>query len=80
MSVASAQGFLEKVKTDAAFAKAVRGAATSQERTALVSAAGFDFTQKELDQARQGELSEQELESVAGGGYLCVTDNNCMQK
>lgn len=80
MSVASAKSFLDKIKTDATFAKAVRGAATPKERTALVNGAGFDFTQTELDQARQGELSDQELESVAGGGYLCVTDNNCMQK
>lgn len=74
MSLASAQQFLDKVKTDETFAKAVRGATTGQQRAALVAGAGFDFTQQELDQVRKGELSDEELDSVAGGGYLCVTD------
>ena len=74
MSLESAQKFLDKMKTDQVFAKAVRGAATAQQRTALVTGAGFDFTQQELDQIRKGELSDEELDSVAGGGYLCVTD------
>jgi predicted ribosomally synthesized peptide with nif11-like leader len=74
MSLASAQKFLAKVKTDQAFATSVRGAVTPQERATLVAAAGFDFTPQELNEARKSELSDDELDAVAGGGYLCVTD------
>ncbi len=74
MSVESAKKFVAKVKADPAFAKAVQGAANPQARTKLIKAAGFDFTPKDLDQARKGELSEQELEAVSGGAYTCVTD------
>jgi predicted ribosomally synthesized peptide with nif11-like leader len=71
MSVQSANGFLQKFKSDPAFKKSIEGARSDDERKQLVKKAGFDFTKAELKAAamQQGkqELNEEELESVAGG-------------
>ncbi len=66
MSTESAKTFLEKMRTDDDFAKSVTDAATKKERADLVKAAGFDFTAAEFNE-EVGELSDEELDGVAGG-------------
>jgi predicted ribosomally synthesized peptide with nif11-like leader len=80
MSEQSAKAFLEKFRTDAAFAGSLRTANTVEDRKAIVKNAGFDFTEAELNAARGGQISDEELEGVAGGGgYMCF-DYQCVAK
>ena len=74
MSVESAKKFLEKYKSDEAFAKSVNEAKSAEERNKIILGAGFDFTQAELNECRGGELSDADLDAVAGGSYMCVAD------
>ena len=74
MSIESARAFYERVATDEAFKEQLRNAASDDERRATIRAAGYDFTPQDwgvvIDQLRQlndKELSEAELEAVAGG-------------
>jgi predicted ribosomally synthesized peptide with nif11-like leader len=83
MSIAAVQDFLTKVSEDQALqeqiAKAMESDNDRQAVTDLARSKGFDFTAAELgqeiqnreaaarQQAEAGELSEDELESVAGG-------------
>jgi predicted ribosomally synthesized peptide with nif11-like leader len=74
MSVESAKAFYERVATDEAFKEQLRDAASDDERRAMIRTAGYDFTPEEwevvIDQLREindRELSEVELETVAGG-------------
>jgi predicted ribosomally synthesized peptide with nif11-like leader len=75
MSLESAKKFIQKVKTDEAFAKKLREVTTPEQRQKMVTDAGFTFTQKELDEARKGELADEELVGVAGGGFICIYDS-----
>ena len=75
MSVESARAFLTRAASDAAFEQRLGAAAEKSENkhSAMISfaaAEGFDFSIAELlATARQiqGELSEQSLDTVAGG-------------
>lgn len=74
MSIESARAFYDRVATDEAFKKQLQNAASDDERRANIRAAGYDFTPEDwevvIDQLRQlhdRELSEAELEAVAGG-------------
>ncbi|MHB9094532.1 MAG: Nif11-like leader peptide family natural product precursor [Eubacteriales bacterium] len=69
MSIESAKAFLAKMKTDGEFAKKVTGCKDAAERRTLVKQAGFEFTNGEIKQVG-GELSDSELDAVAGGGCL----------
>lgn len=89
MSIAAVQDFLSKVSDDQALqeelAKAMGAENDREAVTALAHAKGFDFTSDELwqeIQARQseaqerqaaGELTDEELEAVAGGEFLVST-------
>ena len=77
MSVESAKGFLAKYKADEAFAKSVNEAKSVEEKKKVILGAGFDFTQAELNECRGGELSDADLDAVAGGSYVCTTDTHC---
>jgi len=65
MSQQAAKAFLEKMKTDQAFADQVMAIDEMAERLRFINAEGFDCTMEEL--SREMELTEQELEAVAGG-------------
>ncbi|MBW4054614.1 MAG: Nif11-like leader peptide family natural product precursor [Proteobacteria bacterium] len=71
MSIESAQAFIERMKTDEEFAKRVIECTDTEARNALVNAEGFDFTPDQVKEA-SGELSEEELEAVAGGFLLGI--------
>ncbi len=71
MSVASAKKFLERMATDNDFRAKVEAAQDPLAKKALVKAAGYDFDVADisavLPESMGGELSDQELEGVAGG-------------
>ena len=67
MSIENAKAFLERVKNDKEFRKAVGEISTKEERMTFIEKAGFEFTKEELDMVT-GELKASELEDVAGGG------------
>ena len=70
MSVESAKAFLAKVQKDAKLQKQLKAAANVGDKLKIAKAAGFEFTGKEFQSLRDkaGELSDQDLEKVAGGG------------
>jgi predicted ribosomally synthesized peptide with nif11-like leader len=70
MSVESAKAFSEKFNADEAFRKSFEGAADDEAKKKIAKDAGFDFTKDEIKvvlSEKKGQLSEAELESVAGG-------------
>lgn len=78
MSRQSAVAFLERLSSDEEFASEVKETLAStegEERRDAISDLGYDFSDEELRKAleetdaeqKSGELSEEELESVAGG-------------
>ncbi|MCP3953015.1 MAG: Nif11-like leader peptide family natural product precursor [Desulfobacterales bacterium] len=72
MSIESAKTFMERVVNDEDFRKEVGELATAEERMAFVTAAGFDFTNEELETVRaKQQLTDEELETLSGGGYTC---------
>lgn len=72
MSIESAKAYVEKFKADGEFAKKVMACKDKEERKAFVKEAGFDFTAEEIKQVGT-ELSDSELDAVAGGGCLVDT-------
>ena len=66
MSLASAKSFLEKVKSEAAFAKQCQKAKTAGEVVKKAAELGYSFTQSEFEAACQ-RVSDDELGSVCGG-------------
>ena len=66
MSVDSTKAFLERVKNDEDFRKEVGAQTSKEERMKFVKAQGFDFTKEEIDSLKD-ELSDEELDAVAGG-------------
>lgn len=76
MSVKNVKAFIEKFNSDETFRSQISQAATGPEWLAVAREAGFEFDQEELQQVLQDaaaqagdedELSEDQLEGVAGG-------------
>ena len=71
MSIESAKAFVEKMASDDAFRAKLEQAASDEDRKQMVKDAGFEFTKDELKavvaESGKGELSEKDLEAVAGG-------------
>jgi predicted ribosomally synthesized peptide with nif11-like leader len=82
MSLKSAQEFVEKAKNDPEFYKKAVSFKTKNERSEWAKSLGYDFTKEELDKT-SSELSDEELELVAGGdccgrtceGDTCIIDS-----
>jgi len=71
MSEEQLNSFLEAVKADAGLQEKLKGAADLDAAVALANEAGFDARKADFIryQAKQmAELSDEELEGVAGGG------------
>ena len=66
MSEEQLKAFLEKVKTDASLQEKLKAAADNDAVTAIAKEAGFSISADDLKNA-QSELSDEELEGVAGG-------------
>ena len=71
MSEEQLKAFLEKVKGDTTLQEKLKAAADANAAAAIAKEAGFMISADDLAKA-QSELSEEELEGVAGGGVLQV--------
>ena len=70
MSEEQLKAFLEAVRADAGLQEKIKGAADADTVVAIAKAAGFVISAEELNSA-QPELSDEELEGVAGGDFPC---------
>ena len=84
MSEEQLRAFMEAVKADAGLQEKLNAAADADAVVAIAKAAGFVISADELQRAQAGtEISEDELESVAGGkktGWFCtqcIDTGNC---
>ena len=71
MSKESAKLFIAKMQADDKLAKELHDLGSEESRAKKVKALGFDFTKDELNAViadSKGELSEADLDSIAGGG------------
>jgi predicted ribosomally synthesized peptide with nif11-like leader len=71
MSAEEIKRFNTDVNQDEALKEAVKNVGTNvEDLIALAKSKGYDFTADELQAlaGKQGELSEEQLDSVAGGG------------
>ena len=66
MSEEQLKAFLEKVKADTSLQEQLKAAADSDAVLAIAKESGFSISADDLKNA-QSEISEEELESVAGG-------------
>jgi predicted ribosomally synthesized peptide with nif11-like leader len=66
MSEEQLKSFLEAVKSDAGLQEKLKAAADADAVVAIAKGAGFAISAEELQHA-QAEVSEEEVESVAGG-------------
>ena len=69
MSVERLNAFLEKVKDDTSLQEKLKAAADADAVTAIAKEAGFIISADDLTKS-QSELSDEELEGVAGGNLL----------
>jgi len=69
MSLENAKGFVKKIGEDKEFEKKISDAPDKETRLKLAKEAGFDFTPEELTASlkEERELSDEDLENVAGG-------------
>ena len=66
MSEEQLKAFLEKVKADTSLQEKLKAAADANAVSAIAKEAGFSISADDLTKAKS-ELSEEELEGVAGG-------------
>ena len=67
MSEEQLKAFLEKVKADSSLQEKLKVAADVEAVVAIAKEVGFMFSADELKKAKS-EISDEELEGVAGGG------------
>jgi len=71
MSLDQARAFIEKMKSDEAFRNRIIAIEDVDARLEAASDAGFEFTEAEIKSV-QSELSDDDLDQAAGGGWLFV--------
>ncbi|MEB3331151.1 MAG: Nif11-like leader peptide family natural product precursor [Synechococcaceae cyanobacterium] len=82
MSEEQLKAFLEAVKADAGLQEKLKAAGDADAVVAIAKAAGFVISAEELKRA-QAEVSDEELDGVAGSGfgytnaYTCTKTDNC---
>ena len=76
MSEEQLKAFLEKVKADTSLQEKLKAAADSDAVLAIAKEAGFSISADDLKKA-QSELSEEEIESIAGGCNVHQKTNHC---
>ena len=69
MSEEQLKAFLEKVKADTSLQEKLKAAADADAVTAIAKEEGFSISADDLTKAKS-ELSEEELEGVAGGTLI----------
>ena len=67
MSEEQLKAFLEKVKGDTSLQEKLKAAADANAVSAIAKEAGFSISADDLTTKAQSELSDEELEGVAGG-------------
>ena len=77
MSEEQLKSFLEKVKGDNSLQEKLKGAADADAVVAIAKAAGFSLSADDLKNA-QSELSDEEVEGVAGGTYVTRPKGWCL--
>ena len=77
MSEEQLKAFLEKVKGDTNLQEKLKAAADSDAVLAIAKEAGFSISADDLKNA-QSEISDEELEGVAGGRNKWTLDKTCM--
>ncbi len=78
MSEEQLKAFLDAVKADAGLQEKLKAAADADAFVAIAKAAGFKISAEELKMA-QAEISEEELEGVAGGGIYNFSNLNFLK-
>ena len=76
MSEEQLKAFLEAVKADAGLQEKLKAAGDADAVVAIAKAEGFVISAEELKKS-QAELSEEELEGVAGGGFYDDCRHRC---
>jgi predicted ribosomally synthesized peptide with nif11-like leader len=71
MSEEQLKAFLEKVKADTSLQEKLKAAANADAVAAIAKEAGFSISADDLTKG-QSELSEEEVEGVAGGGRKTI--------
>ena len=71
MSEEQLKAFLEKVKADTNLQEKLKAAADANTVAAIAKEAGFSISADDLKNA-QSEISDEELEGVAGGTIGCL--------
>ena len=69
MSEEQLKAFLEKVKADTSLQEKLKAASDADAVVAIAKEAGFSISADDFKKA-QSELSDEELEGVAGGGVV----------
>ena len=74
MSEEQLKAFLEKVKGDTSLQEKLKAAGDANAVAAIAKEAGFSISADDLTTKAQSEISEEELENVAGGQkeYTCT--------
>ena len=67
MSEEQLKAFLEKLKDDTSLQEQLKAASDADAASAIAKAAGFSISADEFTKAQSTELSDEELEGVAGG-------------
>ena len=78
MSEEQLKAFMEAVKADAGLKEKLNAAADADAVVVIAKAAGFVISAEELQRA-QAEISEDELEGVAGGRVKWTNDDTCVK-
>ena len=73
MSDEKLQAFLEQAQHNAALQETLKAAKSNEEVLAIAKAAGFMISTEDLRTA-QTEISEKDLEGLAGGGFTSTID------
>ena len=68
MSEEQLKAFLEKLKDDSSLQEKLKAASDADAASAIAKEAGFSISADEFTKAQSTELSDEELEGVAGGG------------
>ena len=82
MSEEQLKAFLEKLKDDSSLQEKLKAASDADAVVAIAKEAGFSISADEFTKAQSTELSDEELEGVAGGegktmGTVCGRDDWC---
>ena len=76
MSEEQLKAFLEKVKADTTLQEKLKAASDADGVVAIAKEAGFKISAEDLKNTKV-ELSEEELEGVAGGSYISICIGGC---